>query len=198
MDIRLGLAGALVGTCNRSHGGSNQSPAKVLIRTPMNYRKLRIAWSIGCGILCLLLILLWVRSYWRWDILESTTNWGLIHRQSLRGVLVYEYRAVNVKPHVPATTRALIIKEISIGSAFSSRPVSAGESYRIPGNNSRFLGFGYFNSGSTVIAVVPYWFAVMLFGMLGTLPWLRYRFSLRTLLIATTLVAVGLGLIFAL
>ena len=29
----------------------------------MKYRKLRIAWSIGCGMLCLLLIVLWVRSY---------------------------------------------------------------------------------------------------------------------------------------
>ena len=30
----------------------------------MRFRKLRIAWSVGCGILCVLLIVLWVRSYW--------------------------------------------------------------------------------------------------------------------------------------
>ena len=30
----------------------------------MKYRKLRIAWSAVCGIVCLLLIVLWVRSYW--------------------------------------------------------------------------------------------------------------------------------------
>src|ERR1700742_121832 len=29
----------------------------------MKYRKLRIAWSAFCGILCLLLIVLWARSY---------------------------------------------------------------------------------------------------------------------------------------
>src|SRR5688572_16841861 len=29
----------------------------------MNYRKLRIAWSVWCGVVCLLLIMLWVRSY---------------------------------------------------------------------------------------------------------------------------------------
>ncbi len=34
-------------------------------------------------------------------------------------------------------------------------------------------------------------------GALATAPWLRFRFSLRTLLIATTLVAVVLGLIVA-
>jgi hypothetical protein len=33
----------------------------------MKYRKLRIAWSAVCGILCLLLIMLWARSYWRFD-----------------------------------------------------------------------------------------------------------------------------------
>src|SRR6476661_7413421 len=30
----------------------------------MKFRKLRIAWSVLCGIACVLLILLWVRSYW--------------------------------------------------------------------------------------------------------------------------------------
>src|SRR6476659_6230618 len=31
----------------------------------MKYRKLRIAWSVVWGILCLLMITLWVRSYWQ-------------------------------------------------------------------------------------------------------------------------------------
>ena len=31
----------------------------------MRFRKLRIAWSVACGIACVLLIVLWVRSYWR-------------------------------------------------------------------------------------------------------------------------------------
>jgi hypothetical protein len=33
----------------------------------MKYRKLRIAWSVGWGLACVLLIVLWVRSYWRVD-----------------------------------------------------------------------------------------------------------------------------------
>ena len=44
----------------------------------------------------------------------------------------------------------------------------------------------------------PHWFLVMDAALLALLPWvrhLRWRFSLRTLLIATTLVAVVLGLI---
>jgi hypothetical protein len=42
---------------------------------------------------------------------------------------------------------------------------------------------------------VPYWFASSLSILLATLPWFYWRFSLRTLLIGTTLVAVVLGLI---
>jgi len=44
---------------------------------------------------------------------------------------------------------------------------------------------------------VPIWFLVVLTSALATLPWIRWtsRFTLRTLLIVTTLVAVVLGLI---
>src|SRR5262245_34568802 len=34
---------------------------------PPLIRGLRIAWSAGCGIVCVLQIVLWVRSYWRAD-----------------------------------------------------------------------------------------------------------------------------------
>jgi hypothetical protein len=30
----------------------------------MRFRKLRIAWSVGWGVACVQLIVLWVRSYW--------------------------------------------------------------------------------------------------------------------------------------
>src|SRR3954451_8568493 len=39
--------------------------AKVFPTGQMRYRKLRIAWSVVWGIACLLLIVLWVRSYWQ-------------------------------------------------------------------------------------------------------------------------------------
>ena len=41
---------------------------------------------------------------------------------------------------------------------------------------------------------MPIWGAVLLAAALAAAPWLRWRFSLRTLLIVTTLVAVVLGL----
>jgi hypothetical protein len=41
---------------------------------------------------------------------------------------------------------------------------------------------------------LPYWLIVVLFAPLAAVPWLRLRFSLRTMLIATTLVSVVLCL----
>jgi hypothetical protein len=42
--------------------------------------------------------------------------------------------------------------------------------------------------------VCPHWLLIAGFTAVAVAPWIHWRFSLRTLLIATTLVAVGLGL----
>jgi hypothetical protein len=62
------------------------------------------------------------------------------------------------------------------------------------------LGLGFASSSDQygVVALFPIWFPITLVVLLGTVPWsgeLNWRFSLRTLLIATTLIAVVLGLI---
>jgi hypothetical protein len=58
-----------------------------------------------------------------------------------------------------------------------------------------WIGFGaYWLSSTDYGVLVPHWFLLVLAGTFAALPWLRWRFTLRTLLIATTLVAVVLGL----
>jgi hypothetical protein len=42
---------------------------------------------------------------------------------------------------------------------------------------------------------VPHWLPLLVAAMLAAAPWFKWRFSLRTLLIATALVAVGLGMV---
>jgi hypothetical protein len=39
----------------------------------MKYRNLRIAWSVAWGVVCLLLVVLWVRSYWWADAINQLT-----------------------------------------------------------------------------------------------------------------------------
>jgi hypothetical protein len=57
-----------------------------------------------------------------------------------------------------------------------------------------FLGF-QLHLGMNGDTTAPHWFAMLTALAIAATPWLRWRFSLRTLLIATTLVAVVLGLI---
>jgi hypothetical protein len=43
--------------------------------------------------------------------------------------------------------------------------------------------------------ILPYWLCSLITATIAGAPWISFRFSLRTLLIATTLIAVVLGLI---
>jgi hypothetical protein len=60
-------------------------------------------------------------------------------------------------------------------------------------NPAPVFGFSTATYGGTQFQL-PHWFFVGLCAGLAAIPWLRWRFSLRTLLIATTLLAVVLGL----
>jgi hypothetical protein len=142
----------------------------------MRIRKLRIAWSIVCGIACVLLIALWVRSYWNVD--SIITKLGLI--SSVEGSFV----STSLFHLSPTDTHAWEFDE---------------HSYEITFPESTFLGFHFVGDTLGWVALVPQWFVVLAAVTLAAAPWLRWskRFSLRTLLIVTTLVAVVLGLIVA-
>src|SRR4051794_21674641 len=51
----------------------------------MSFRELRIAWSVGCAIACVLLIVLWVRSYYSEDILNIQLPARTFSAWQLRG-----------------------------------------------------------------------------------------------------------------
>jgi hypothetical protein len=137
---------------------------------PRLIRGLRIAVSAVCGILCLLLIVLWVRTYRNPERLSL----GRVLTLSMKGhVLFYELPDDSipwqlVDPYSNAAAKTLL----ATPTAFSPVPV-----------------------GPYVTA--SYWFLVFVTGataiFLGC--WPPYRFSLRTLLIAMTLIAVVLGLV---
>lgn len=149
----------------------------------MRFRKLRIAWSVGWGIACVLLIVLWVRSFSALDSLHvpyRPNAW--IHVQSFDGrIIVFDGTRRPLRP-VPW-----------IGSVPANRHnLSQALSYAIIGNSSMSAAFSVTNR----LAVIPHWIVIVFLIAIGGLAWLpTYRFSLRTLLITTTLVAVVLGLI---
>ena len=119
-------------------------------------RSMRIAWSVVCTIVCVLLIVLWVDSY-------------RIHRQF---ELPRGMDAVSDTGY------------LSLLSFDRSDP-----DYENPFSETGLV--------ATWSVHLPYWSLIILFGALAMIPLLlRRRFSLRTLFIATTLVAAVLGLIF--
>src|SRR4051812_9684535 len=54
----------------------------------MKYRKLRIAWSVGCAIACGLLVGLWMRSYWLIDEISVRRGQRMISVRSDRGEIM--------------------------------------------------------------------------------------------------------------
>jgi hypothetical protein len=86
-----------------------------------------------------------------------------------------------------------------IKSEFKSLAAASDDfEYRKEAFSGPFGRFAFWNDpehGKTG-CIIPHWFPTLLFAAFAALPWLPFkRFSLRTLLIATTLIAVVLGII---
>src|SRR3954454_25406500 len=158
----------------------------------MRFRKLRIAWSATCLVACGLLIVLWVRSYWRYDwsggIIVAPTN-GKLYGTS--GCLFESANGVVAVVYVGNVWQSLSYLS-SLGSS------SAEPNLRVIKDDdaeSAYWGFrGKVSPNGVFRGSAPIWFFVVASDTFAALPWFRWRFALRTLLIATTLVAVALGL----
>jgi ABC-type maltose transport system permease subunit len=140
----------------------------------MRFRKLRIVWSIGCGIICLLLIVLWVRSYWLEDIFIAQQS-----SQSYAGI-------------DSSNARIIVGTTSEVGLPLWAWVV---EPNRHPVKYVPWFEVSYRTNSCEIYT--PTWLLVILTASVAAVPWKRWRFTLRTLLIATTLIAVVLGLIVA-
>jgi hypothetical protein len=157
----------------------------------MKYRKLRIAFSAVCGVLCLLLIALWVRSYWKWDSPHgpiSSTRWMQIN--SIRGYLFVGIGEQASTGNGKWKWRSFRARSLTDTGATGTVAWSFTRKVGV-------LGCGVVESNGMRFVYLAYWFLAALMATLAVSPWVRWkpRFSLRTLLIATTLVAILLGLI---
>jgi hypothetical protein len=142
----------------------------------MRFRKLRIAWSVVCGIGCVLLIVLWVRSYGdstSKEILVTPTCRFYLH--SVQGTLALErwYRAFRGREFMPIYRKSDLLRLATNAGVYIQRS----------------------STGTIESVSISYWLLILADIIVATAPWLRWRFSLRTLLIATTLVALALGVI---
>jgi hypothetical protein len=160
----------------------------------VRFRKLRIAFSVVCGIACWLLIVLWVRSYFYRD--SKIIDLPAPHFVQFRSQCGQISCALG---ELPSSLAAWGPDRIMLGRNFTEPakslaiPISAED--RPPLISSFAFEWNQYRDGVEVL--VPYSFLVLISGGLATAPWIKWskRFSLRTLLIATTLVAAVLGLI---
>jgi hypothetical protein len=137
----------------------------------MDHRNLRVAWSAAWTIGAVLLLVLWFRSYRYFNdelkyIDSSGRGWYL---DSLKGGAVFV-----TSMHDPTDP-----DKWRLYGAWEHGP----------------LGLGRFTINQSSSFRIPYWFSVVVAAVFAITPCCVKRFSLRTLLIATTLAAVVLALI---
>jgi hypothetical protein len=150
-------------------------------------RSLRIAFSATCGIAVVLICLLWVRSYWWLD--EATGPVSKTDRLmlgSLTGWLQFRLEDRSGESYQKARW---IINRKSVDSLYAN--ISATNPSFRPIRESARFGF------RRDTFFMPYWFPVILAAAFTALPWMRWRYSLKTLMIGTTLFAVLLGTVIA-
>jgi hypothetical protein len=152
---------------------------------PKLFRVLRIGWSVWWGLVAALLCVLWVRSYWWVDVVVVPLTKGhYLSAASPPGCI----GGVMVEPSQNAVPNSAWMRMTINSNDYIS---STADDFKF----SRVWGGFYFGPSGYV---VPNWCCILLCAVLGAAPWglpSRLRFSLRTLLIATTLIALGLGAI---
>jgi hypothetical protein len=155
---------------------------------PRVVRSLQIAISVVCGIACVLLIALWVRSYWWWDTAYfPLTTQKMVTVHSKEGSLGVSSYSPSILLNRRPWRSGIVLTGWGYWCSALSQPRNT---------NARMFGGGSDQYYTHVR--FPHWFPILLFTISAAFagfPWIRWRFSLRTLLIATTLVAVVLGLI---
>lgn len=146
---------------------------------PRVIRCLRIAWTAVFGVLCVSQIGLWVRSHKIEDRVSGHINSVGVRLYSSRGWIV-------------------CFKNNAIGPGQYTWSIELGRDYWLAPNDSR-LRFSspaaFFGKAATSNVSIPHCSLIAIAVLLALAPWLRYRFSLRTLLISVTLIAVALGLV---
>jgi hypothetical protein len=151
----------------------------------MKYSKLRIVWSVVWGIIALLLCALWVQSSsTQTAAVGPCTRLLRIHLDSVSGRII-----AGVSQNDPANSNRWTMGQHGI---------EAGELNELLSQYQNAAGFGRIATPTGLGLILPHWFAVLACVVLAAIPWRKSwprQFSLRTLLIVMTAIAMLLGLL---
>jgi hypothetical protein len=158
-------------------------------------RYLRIAFSATCGLACVLLIVLWISSHW-WNI-----GWSLaLKDQSLEidscGGLLQIHSGPFEDPDWPELFSLHHPYDPIMDEQFLESVFNVDAHDKLP-FTLRIAGLYAGRPRDGLDIFVSHLYPIAITAVTALVVWRRFsgRFSLRTLLIATTLVAVVLGLI---
>ena len=147
----------------------------------MKYCKLRIVWSVAWGVVAVLQIVLWVRSY-KWVEVISQPVSG---NQSLNIGFVPGLLAVGV---ASPPTQAITVTQMDA----AEWPGVLNKFY--PGQSLSQVTGGKLRNQSVVTILVPFWIALSVVSFVAASSWLPWpRYSFRALVIATIMEIVALG-----
>jgi hypothetical protein len=145
----------------------------------MTYRKLRIAWSVAWGVAAVLLCVMWVRSYWWADCIDVPVP------ANKTMIVALVPGGVGIQHH----DNSAIFRPLAPWKLVSRSPQ---RDWKVHSK----LGLFYDYHPQHVTVECAYWVLLVGITAAGTVSWLPIRrFSLRTLLNATTLVAAVMRLI---
>ncbi len=149
----------------------------------------RVVASAACGLLCLLFVGFWIRSYAQWD----SPHCPLLGKYWIQFNSLQGYLCIGTQRQTPGIPAQWRWRTFGVGRFTNDGAVSTSIAWRFT-SQKEVLGLGFVTSDGYQSICMPYAYLVALSAALAASPWLRWRFSLRSLLIATTLIAVVLGL----
>jgi hypothetical protein len=157
-----------------------------MVRCALMLKYLRIAVTALSLTACVMLIALWVRSYSYRDVIDRVRPPRYRVVESHRGRIEFSDMdiATNLGNGWPAVAQNWTLKTYTT-------------EYNVPRQRTVTLRPSFHRSPLRQIIVVPHWLPASLAAIFVVAPWIPWspHFSLRTLLIATTLVAVALAIV---
>lgn len=146
-----------------------------------------MAWGIAAVLLCAL----WVRSYWWKDsVVRNSPGIGYSGSINSREGRIAFSVGESYVAHPFGNRMRIYVPDLKVNEAIIQLPKP-----QWTVDSGRYFYFGYSQKTSSHL-MVPHGALVLMCSSLAVVPWLRYRFSLRTLLIVTTLVAVVCALFY--
>ncbi len=162
-------------------------PVDVSAKPPRRFRRIRFAVSVFFSALALALCVMWVRSYSAKETYQGPIWKYVVSIQSVRGELGIGFWDWPYK--------SFAWKKRTITDSESMESLWEPAKGKVPLSN---LGIRWYRqlAPQMTLVVVPFWMPVSMATTIAVVPWIIHlrRFSLRTMLIVTTLVAVVLGL----